>query len=250
MNARAIADLTGGTVLASVDIAAAPERIFRALASEEITRWWGAEGHYRTTGWSGDVRPGGHFRSVGRGSDGSDFSVEGEFLEVSPPTRLVHTWRPDWDGGSVTTVTFTLALLPGGLTRVTVRHEGFANPASCQGHSDGWERVFGWLAGYAAPARKPFLVRLLAPRPTFPFDMTEAERRVMGEHVVYWRQRLAEGVAVAFGPVGDPAGPWGLGVVEVESEEALAEYERRDPAIAANIGMRYQVLPMLSLVSR
>ena len=35
--ARAVADLTGGQLLASVEIAAAPERVFRALTSKEIT---------------------------------------------------------------------------------------------------------------------------------------------------------------------------------------------------------------------
>ena len=39
--ARAVADLTEGYVLASVEIGAAPERVFRALASDEIVDWWG-----------------------------------------------------------------------------------------------------------------------------------------------------------------------------------------------------------------
>jgi len=38
--ARAAAELVGGRVIASVDIAASPERTFRALASAEIVDWW------------------------------------------------------------------------------------------------------------------------------------------------------------------------------------------------------------------
>lgn len=247
MNARSIADLTAGTVLATVDIKAPPERVFRAISSSEITAWWGSDDMYRTTEWVGDLRPGGSFRSSGRGADGSPFAVEGEFLEIDPPRRLVHTWRPDWDGGDSSTVTYTLAAIDGG-TRLTIRHEGFGNPASCQGHADGWSRVLSWLDGYASPARKAFLVRLLAPRPTFPFDMTDAERNVMAEHAAYWGGKLAEGTAVAFGPVADPAGPWGLGLVRAAGEEELAAFEQADPAIRANLGFRYQVLPMLQLV--
>jgi uncharacterized protein YndB with AHSA1/START domain len=112
--ARAIADLTAGSILATVDIAASPERVFRALASEDIVRWWGSDDMYRTTAWTGDVRVGGAWRSSGVAADGSEFSVGGEYLEVDPPRRLVHTWKPSWDEVGATTVTYTLAADPEG----------------------------------------------------------------------------------------------------------------------------------------
>jgi uncharacterized protein YndB with AHSA1/START domain len=143
--ARAVADVSLGMLLANVDIAAPPERVFRALASEEIVHWWGSAETYRTTKWSGDLRVGGAWRSEGIGADGSRFAVGGEFLEIDPPKRLVHTWRASWDGESVTTVTYRLEPIAGG-TRLTLRHEGFAGrPESCRSHSDGWELVLGWL---------------------------------------------------------------------------------------------------------
>src|SRR5262249_33178234 len=97
--ARAVADVTQGTVLARVDIAAPPERVFRALTTEEVTRWWGADDMYRTLQFSIDLRPGGRWRSEGKGADGSPFSVEGEVVEVDPPRRLVQTWKPSWEEG-------------------------------------------------------------------------------------------------------------------------------------------------------
>ena len=40
-------------------------------------------------------------------------------------------------------------------------------------------------------------------------------------HVQYWTARMVEGIALVFGPVLDPAGPWGLGSVRVQDEAAL-----------------------------
>src|SRR5262245_61913229 len=103
-NPRSVADLSDGTIVATVEIAAPPERVYRALASDEIVKWWGAEGLYQTTEWTGDVKPGGRWRAAGVGADGKRFAVEGEFLEIDPPHKLVHTWQPDWDPGKPTRV--------------------------------------------------------------------------------------------------------------------------------------------------
>ncbi len=104
--ARAVADLSQGVILANVEMAAAADRIFRALTDpNEIPRWWGSADTYQTREWSADLRLGGRWRARGLSTDGKPFSVEGEFLEVDPPRKLVQTWKPDWDGGHVTAVT-------------------------------------------------------------------------------------------------------------------------------------------------
>jgi uncharacterized protein YndB with AHSA1/START domain len=142
---RAVADLSAGLILATVEISAPPERVFRALASEEVLKWWGSADTYHTTKWTGELRVGGSWRTEGVSADGKPFVVGGEFVEVDPPRKLVQTWRADWDGGNATTVSYRLDAITGG-TRVTLRHEGFAGrPEACQGHTDGWERVLGWL---------------------------------------------------------------------------------------------------------
>jgi uncharacterized protein YndB with AHSA1/START domain len=253
--ARAIADVTQGTILATVDIAAPPERVFRALTTpEELVRWWGSEEAYRTTGWTADLRTGGKWRAEGRGADGNPFWVEGEFLEVDPPHKLVQTWKPQWDGGHATTITYRLEPTAEG-TRVTVRHEGFGDRVeSCRMHAEGWERVLGWLGDHAesekasAPS-KFFFCRLLPPRPTFAMDMTAEERAMMAEHAAYWTRHLHAGNVVVFGPVGDPSGPWGLGVVRVADEAELRAFTAGDPAIRSERGFRYEVLPMLQAVT-
>lgn len=247
--ARAVADPAAGTVHARVDIAAPPERVFRALTTEELTKWWGAEGMYRTTRFTLEPRAGGRWSTEGVGGDGTKFTVEGEVLEFEPPRRLVQTWKPSWGDGALTTVTFALDPIDGG-TRVTVRHTGFEDrPELCDNHQ-GWEQVLGWLAAHVTPGPAPraFLLRLLPPRPSFIHDMSAEERTIMQAHGRYWRQKLGEGVALAFGPVADPAGAWGLGLVEVQDEAELKTFADGDPAIASGRGFRYESLPIVSLV--
>ena len=143
--ARAVADVTAGMLLASIEIKASPERVFKAISSDQIAKWWGSPQVYRVTKWTGELKVGGTWRSEGVGSDGKPFSVHGEFLEIDPPRKLVHTWLYDWEPGSSTTVTYRLEAIDGG-TRLTVKHEGFgANVKSCNDHAEGWERVMGWL---------------------------------------------------------------------------------------------------------
>lgn len=45
--ARAVADFEGGEILATVEIAATPDRVFKALASGEIVDFWLPDGHQR-----------------------------------------------------------------------------------------------------------------------------------------------------------------------------------------------------------
>jgi hypothetical protein len=88
--------------------------------------------------------------------------------------------------------------------------------------------------------------RLVPPRPSFAMDMTADERAAMQRHVGYWTSLLEAGTAIVFGPVADPAGPWGLGVVRLREGELAADILDADPAIQAGIGLHYETLPMLS----
>jgi uncharacterized protein YndB with AHSA1/START domain len=249
--ARAIADTAEGTILATVTIGAPPERVFRAITSDEVTAWWGSPDTYRTTSYRADLVVGGSWRAEGTGANGP-FAVGGVFLEIDPPRKLVQTWLAQWDGNVPTTVTWRLEPVAGG-TLLTLRHEGFAGrPDSCRGHAEGWMRVLGWLDGFAAepgPAAAFFFCRLIPPRPRFAFDMSEEERAVMAAHSAYWRERLGAGEVVVFGPVADPAGPWGLGVVRAADPAAVEAFAAADPAILSGRGFRYEILPMLTAVT-
>jgi len=142
--ARAVADLAEGLVLASVEIAAPPERVFRALASKEIVDWWVRTGVFNTTEWTGEVRVRGRWRASGV-ANGQPYALEGEFLEVDPPRKLVHTWHRVGAPDAPTTVTYLFERLDGG-TRITLRHSGFASREACANTGIGWETSFEQLA--------------------------------------------------------------------------------------------------------
>ena len=91
-------------------------------------------------------------------------------------------------------------------------------------------------------------VRLIAPRPTFVQDMTDAEQAMMGAHAEYWGGLLAAGTAVLFGPVLDPSGPYGLGVLELDDPAEIEKITANDPAVQG--GLRAEVHPMGPTVAR
>ncbi|HUS33401.1 MAG TPA: SRPBCC domain-containing protein [Kofleriaceae bacterium] len=248
--ARAVADTTDGVVLARVDIAVPPERVFKALTTAELTNWWGQADMYKTTKFTIDLRPGGEWRTEGVGADGVPFHVGGEVIEVDAPRKLVQTWKPSWEQGPATKVSYTLEAIATG-TRVTVRHTGFTNPSACSDHANGWERVFGWLSGYLEPKpeRRFYMVKLVPPRPSFAQDMSADERTAMQAHLGYCKSKLDAGLAIAFGPVADPSGAWGLGILSVPDEAAMRDFIENDPAIKANIGLRYESIPMINVMS-
>jgi uncharacterized protein len=88
-----------------------------------------------------------------------------------------------------------------------------------------------------------FAFKLISPRPTFAHDMTEAERKVMVEHVAYWTGLMERGIAVVFGPVLDPKGAWGLAVVETSTEAEAKAIVPNDPVFKARLGT-IEVHPM------
>ena len=69
--------------------------------------------------------------------------------------------------------------------------------------------------------RRHFFLKLIPCRPTFALDMTDEERAIMQRHVVYWRGLMDEGRVVVFGPVMDPGGPYGMGVIEAADEDEV-----------------------------
>jgi len=150
---RAACDLTQGRISATVEIAAPPERVFHALTSEEICNWWVRPGVFDTRQWTGDVRVGGRWHAAGVGN-GRPYGLEGEFLEVDPPKKLVHTWQPVGAPGTPTVATFLIEALPGA-TRLTLQHSGFVVPEVCTNTCSGWETSFERLAGMLAVETAP-----------------------------------------------------------------------------------------------
>jgi|SRR5436190_12130690 len=92
-----------------------------------------------------------------------------------------------------------------------------------------------------------FLYRLNPPRPTFLHDMTDAERQLMREHVAYWARLMDEGRVVALGPVADPKGAYGIGIIQGDSGDDARALVADDPVIGAGAGFGFEVHPMPQL---
>ncbi|SRR5258706_11994208 len=90
-----------------------------------------------------------------------------------------------------------------------------------------------------------YALKLIPPRPSFAQDMTAEERAVMQQHVVYWRHLMEQGKVVVFGPVLDPNGIYGAGVIAVEDDEEAKALMAADPANGLN---RYEWHPMMAVV--
>ncbi len=95
-----------------------------------------------------------------------------------------------------------------------------------------------------------FMLKLIGPRPSFPADASGQEMAAMAEHSVYWKGKAEEGTALAVGPVFDPAGPFGMAIVESADEAAARTLADGDPVIRASLGFRYDIFPIPSLILR
>jgi len=92
-----------------------------------------------------------------------------------------------------------------------------------------------------------FFCKLIAPRPTFAFDMNDAEKALMGEHAAYWMSMLNAGTVLLFGPVMDPNGPFGMGVMEADDEAHARRHTDADPAVKAGVGFKVEITPMQAI---
>ena len=65
--------------------------VFEAMTNpEHIRQWWGA-GHGEVTTCEVDLRVGGRWHFAQTTPDGQEVSFSGEYREIDPPGRLVHT---------------------------------------------------------------------------------------------------------------------------------------------------------------
>ena len=97
---------------------------------------------------------------------------------------------------------------------------------------------------------KYFYGKLHAPRADFLQTVTPAELNLMREHSGYLRGFAEKRWAVAFGPVPDPQGPFGVCLWEVPDDVDVAAICAADPVIKAGQGFRYELHPMPTLVTR
>ena len=70
------------TIPAHLDDAIASAEMGMITDPDELPRWWGQDGLYRTEKHDADLREGGTYKSSGRGADGAEFSVNANEIEA------------------------------------------------------------------------------------------------------------------------------------------------------------------------
>lgn len=129
-------------VRTEIEIAAPPERVFRALTDpRELGAWWG-DGTYRTHDWRLDPTPGGAWSARTVDRDGLAGTLAGAVRIADAPRRLEYTWRASADDAE-SVVRYDLEPVrvdgvPG--TRLTVTHVGPTATAVVRA-SLGWQGV-------------------------------------------------------------------------------------------------------------
>jgi uncharacterized protein YndB with AHSA1/START domain len=128
-------------------IEAPAERVFRAIADpDRLARWWGPDG-FTSTFEVFEFRPGGNWRLVLHGPDGTDYPNQNVFREIEPSGRVVVEHLSD--EGHHFFLTITLA-------------------AHGEGTRVGWRQVFDTaahrdhVASFVLPANEQNLDRLAA----------------------------------------------------------------------------------------
>lgn len=127
------------------------EIVFQAWTKpEHLTQWWGPRGFTLPT-CEMEFRAGGRFRMVMRGPDGKDYPMEGAYLEIVEPERIVFQGTiHDEPGHQVwTTVTFAEEH---GKTKVTVLQTYSFESDATRGAPEGWRQTLDRLGEYLASA--------------------------------------------------------------------------------------------------
>ncbi|HEY9266234.1 MAG TPA: YciI family protein [Mycobacterium sp.] len=89
--------------------------------------------------------------------------------------------------------------------------------------------------GSSREAWSLFLFRLIPPRADFAQTMTDDEQQAMAQHMAYWKGLLAQGRVVVYGPVADPEGVWGMGVLRAADRAEVLAIAERDPSVTAGV---------------
>lgn len=126
---------------------ATPNDVFKALTEPNLlSRWFAPTDEFETVVDRFDAEVDGEYRIEMRHKDGPVHTAIGTIREITPPSRLVYTWK--WEGGEMpdTLVTWDLKDANGG-TELTLTHDRLPNEEAKNKHAQGWNGILVRLEG-------------------------------------------------------------------------------------------------------
>ena len=129
--------MSGLSLSLNTFVRAPVQRVWQAWTQPELfVRWFGPK-HITCTDAQIDLRVGGAYAIANQLPDGSTLWIRGVYEEVSPPHRLVFSWRTAAEGPEERVIV-TLEEQPTG-TRVSVHHARVPTEVLAEGHRMGWQ---------------------------------------------------------------------------------------------------------------
>ena len=142
-----------GKVLEMVEFFdATPERVFKAWTNKkDFVSWYGPEG-FTVPFCEMDVRVGGAWRACIKSPHGDEYWMQGRYLEITSPSRLVFTYEDGSGKGLMgeTFVTITFNQI-GNKTEMVFRQTDFPTTELRDAHFGGWSSAFECLREFVEP---------------------------------------------------------------------------------------------------
>ena len=129
--------------------------MFAAFADAAVvTRWLSPSPDITLTVLRFEFRVGGAYRYAYDVPGVGIMKVNGTYLAIERPSRIVFTWNiepPDIHAGTESEV--TIRLMPDGAgTTLLIRHARLTLPGAADRHADGWRAALDRLAGQLSAA--------------------------------------------------------------------------------------------------
>lgn len=122
-------------------INASRQRVFDAWTQpEHLKNWWRADPKWHTEIAEVDFQIGGKYRLGMRDPEqDGPFVCGGQFIEITPPEKLVYTWSWESPGMDVGETLVTVEFIDKGeATELVLTHERFPNAETASKHNQGW----------------------------------------------------------------------------------------------------------------
>ena len=123
---------------------ASPERVFKAWTNKnDFVAWYGPEG-FTVPFCEMDVKLGGKWRACIRSAEGEEYWMEGKYIEISAPEKIVFTFGDGSKEGNPdeeTIITITFRGI-GKKTEMKFHQAVFPTVALRDGHYSGWSSAF------------------------------------------------------------------------------------------------------------